>query len=122
MRFHEIGDQVTYTEQIQRDDDAAVVLVNIFTMASADVDRFRAVWAEDAAYMKQQPGFISAQLHRGTAGSGTFISVATWESSAALGAAFRSPQFQEAVERYPDSVVAMPHVFTKVAVPGICVA
>jgi len=120
MRFHEIGEQVTYAEQIQRDDNAAV-LVNIFTMASADVDQFLAVWAEDAAYMKQQPGFISAQLHRGTAGSATFMNVATWESTAALGAAFRSPRFQSAIERYPDSVVAMPHVFTKVAIPGICV-
>jgi hypothetical protein len=38
--------------------------------------------------MKRQPGFISAQLHRGIAGS----------------------------------VVARPHLFEKVAVPGICIA
>ncbi len=44
--------------------------------------------------MKQQPGSISTQLHRGTAGSTTFINLAVWESATALGNAFRSPQFQ----------------------------
>jgi heme-degrading monooxygenase HmoA len=28
--------------------------------------------------MKQQPGFISTQLHRGTAGSTTYVNVAVW--------------------------------------------
>jgi hypothetical protein len=35
--------------------------------------------------MKQQPGFISTQLHRGTAGSTTLVNVAVWESARALG-------------------------------------
>jgi hypothetical protein len=41
-------------------------------------------------------------------------------SARALGDAFRSPEFQSSVAGYPDSVVASPHVFEKVAVPGIC--
>jgi hypothetical protein len=36
------------------------------------------LWAGDAAFMKQQPGFISTQLHRGTAGSTTYVNVAVW--------------------------------------------
>lgn len=72
--------------------------------------------------MKQQPGFISTQLHRGTAGSTTFINVAEWESASALSVAFRSPEFQKRIAEYPDRAVAVPHVFQKVAVPGICVA
>ena len=79
-------------------------------------------WAEDAAFMKQQPGFISTQLHRGVAGSTTFVNVAVWESAAALAAAFSSPEFQEHAAHYPDSAVTQPHLFQKVAVPGICVA
>ena len=62
------------------------------------------------------------QLHQGTAGSTTFINVATWESARALGQAFSSPEFQARTARYPDSTVAAPHVFKKVAVPGICTA
>ncbi len=72
--------------------------------------------------MKQQPGFISTQLHRGIAGSTTFVNVAVWESAAALRAAFTSPEFQAHVAHYPDSAVTQPHLFQKVAVPGICVA
>jgi Antibiotic biosynthesis monooxygenase len=49
--------------------------------------------------MKQQPGFISTQLHRSTAGSTTFVNVAAWESARALGQAFRSPEFQARAAR-----------------------
>ena len=121
MRLREMDDQVTYAQQLQHG-DGPVVLINQFTLAPADTERFLQVWADDAAFMKQQPGFISTQLHRGTAGSTTFINVAVWESAAALGRAFGSPEFQARAARYPDSTVAAPHVFTKVAVPGICVA
>jgi hypothetical protein len=34
--------------------------------------------------------------------------------------AFADPQFQATFARYPDSTVASPHLFQKVAVPGIC--
>jgi hypothetical protein len=48
--------------------------------------------------------------------------VAVWQSARALGQALGSPEFQARVARYPESTVAAPHVFTKVAVPGICEA
>ena len=121
MTLREMDDQVTYVQQLQ-DDDGQVVLINQFNLASGDADRFLEAWADDAAFMKQQPGFISTQLHRGTAGSTTFINVAVWESARALGRAFGSPEFQARAARYPDSTVAAPHVFKKVAVPGICAA
>jgi hypothetical protein len=44
------------------------------------------------------------------------------ESARALGEAFRSPEFQAGAARYPDDAVATPHVFRRVAVPGVCVA
>lgn len=121
MQRREIDEHVTYFEQLQ-DDGGPVVLVNQFNVAPEDADRLLEVWAEDAAFMKEQPGFISTQLHRGTAGSSTFLNVAVWESAVALGRAFRSPEFQERIRDYPDSTVAAPHVYRKVAVPGICVA
>ncbi|WP_240437753.1 antibiotic biosynthesis monooxygenase family protein [Sciscionella marina] len=116
-----MDEQITYMQQLQHD-NGPVVLINQFNVAPADVERFLEVWADDARFMKQQPGCVSTQLHRGTAGSTTFINVAVWESAAALGDAFRSPEFQQRTAEYPDSTVATPHVFQKLAVPGICVA
>jgi heme-degrading monooxygenase HmoA len=121
MRLRELDDRVTYLQQLQ-DDDGPVVLINEFNLAPDDTGPLLEVWADDAAYMKQQPGFISTQLHQGTAGSTTFINVAIWESARALGRAFSSPEFQARAAGYPDSTIAAPHVFTKLAVPGICIA
>ena len=46
---------------------APVILINQFNVKPEEVDQFLKVWAADAAIMKWQPGFISAQLHRGLA-------------------------------------------------------
>lgn len=121
MQLRDMDEEVTYAQQLQ-EDTGPIVLINQFNVAPEDAGRLLEAWAEDAAYMKQQPGFISIQLHRGTAGSSTFVNVAVWESSRALGRAFSSPEFQRSVERYPESAVATPHVFEKLAVRGICVA
>jgi heme-degrading monooxygenase HmoA len=121
MQLREIDERVTYSQQLQ-EGDGPVVLINQFNLAPADVESFLRAWADDATFMKRQPGFISTQLHRGTAGSTTFVNVAVWESARALGEAFRSPEFQARAARYPDDAIAAPHVFTKVAVSGVCVA
>jgi len=115
-----MDERVSYSSQLEHD-TGPVVLINQFNVAPDDVERFLQVWADDAGFMKQQPGFISTQLHRGTAGSSTFINMAVWESASALGQAFRSPEFQRRTAEYPESAVAAPHVFEKLAVPGICV-
>jgi heme-degrading monooxygenase HmoA len=121
MPLREMNDHVRYLQQLQ-EDTGPVVLINQFNVAPEDAAHFIEVWTDDAAFMKQQPGFISTQLHQGTAGSATFVNIAVWESARALGRAFSSPEFQARVAHYPDSTVAAPHVFKKVAVPGICVA
>jgi heme-degrading monooxygenase HmoA len=119
MQLREMDEQVTYMQQLQ-EDTGPIVLVNVFNVAPEDAEKLVEVWADDAGFMKDQPGFISTQLHRGTSGSSTFVNVAEWESARALGEAFRSPEFQSRVASYPEGVVASPHVFEKVAVPGIC--
>ena len=120
LKLREMDEHVTYLQQLQQD-DGPVVLINEFNVPPEDTDRFIAVWADDAAFMKRQPGFISTQLHRGIAGSSTFINVAVWESAQALAKAFGSPEFQAHMGRYPDGTVAAPHHFEKIAVAGICV-
>ena len=121
MKLREMDERTTYREQLQ-EDEGEVVLINQFEVPPGDTERFLEVWADDAVFMTRQPGVISTPLHRGTAGSSTFMNVAVWESAAALGRAFRSPEFHARAARYPEGVVAAPHVFKKVAVPGICMS
>jgi heme-degrading monooxygenase HmoA len=121
VTLEEMDPHVTFAEQLDQP-TGSVVLINTFTIAPEDAEHFLTTWSADAAFMKRQPGFIATQLHRGIGGSGTFVNVAVWESAAALGAAFRSPEFQAFAARYPAGVIARPHLFQKVAVPGVCVA
>jgi heme-degrading monooxygenase HmoA len=99
-----------------------VVLVNVFTLDEADEQTFLKVWQDDAAFMKGQPGFISTQLHRALGESPTYLNYAVWESTGDFRAAFSHPEFRAKLSTYPSSAVAAPHLFQKVAVPGICVA
>lgn len=100
----------------------SVVLVNVFTLDRSDEADFLKIWQEDAAFMKRQPGFISTQLHRAIGDSPTYLNYAVWESNAAFRAAFTHPEFLAKLSAYPASAVASPHLFQKVAAPGICVA
>jgi heme-degrading monooxygenase HmoA len=102
-------------------DATPVVLVNVFTMDAADEQTFLQAWQNDAAFMKQQPGFISTQLHRAIGESPTYLNYAVWESTAHFRAAFSHPEFRARISAYPSSVVGSPHLFQKVAVPGVCV-
>lgn len=99
-----------------------VVLVNLFTLDPVDEQALLAAWQHDAEFMKQQPGFISTQLHRALGESPTYLNYAVWESTAAFRAAFTHPEFLNRLSTYPSSVVATPHLFQKIGVPGICVA
>ncbi|UWU88911.1 antibiotic biosynthesis monooxygenase [Bradyrhizobium sp. CB1015] len=103
-------------------DASPVVLVNLFTLDKADEQSFLQIWQDDAAFMKRQPGFISTQLHRAIGDGPTYLNYAVWESTAHFRAAFTHPEFRSKISAYPASAVASPHLFKKVAVPGICVA
>jgi heme-degrading monooxygenase HmoA len=98
-----------------------VVLVNIFQVAAGDIPALLKAWEADANWMKQQPGSISTQLHQGIAGSTVFMNYAVWKSVAHFRAAFTHPEFKKALEHYPPSAVASPHLFTRLTVPNLCV-
>ncbi|PWE79104.1 antibiotic biosynthesis monooxygenase [Bradyrhizobium sp. SUTN9-2] len=103
-------------------DTGPLVLVNLFTLDKADEQSFLQVWQDDAAFMKRQPGFISTQLHRAIGESPTYLNYAVWQTNADFRAAFTHPEFRSKISAYPASAVASPHLFQKIAVPGICVA
>lgn len=102
-------------------DASPVVLVNVFTLDKADEQTFLQAWQDDALFMKQQPGYISTQLHRAVGESPTYLNYAVWETTAHFRAAFTNPAFRAKLSVYPSSAVASPHLFQKVAVPGVCV-
>ena len=118
MKRIEMDKNVSLMEQMSSD-ESPVVLLNIFKVAPEDADALLEAWTADAALLKEKPGFISTQLHRGIAGSSTFFNYAVWESVAAFRDAFADPKFQATFAHYPDSTVASPHLFSKVSVPGI---
>ncbi|WP_231564825.1 antibiotic biosynthesis monooxygenase family protein [Paracoccus halophilus] len=101
---------------------APVVLINLFALDAADESGFLDAWTDDAHFMKQQPGFISTQLHRAIGDSPTYLNYAVWDSTEAFRAAFTHPEFVAKLSAYPSSAVASPHLFRKVAVSGICAA
>jgi heme-degrading monooxygenase HmoA len=102
-------------------DVSPVVLVNVFQVAGKDIPALLKAWEADANWMKQQPGYISTQLHQGIAGSTVFLNYAVWESVARFRAAFTHPEFKSALERYPSTAVASPHLFTRLTVSNLCV-
>ena len=120
-KFAEMDRAVALADQL-KSEEGPVVLINTFVMPSEDADRFLTAWSADAAIMKAQPGFISTQLHRGIAGSGTFLNYAVWQSVAQFRTAFANPEFRARLADYPESATVSPHLFRKVEVPGICVA
>ena len=79
-------------------------------------------WQDDAQFMKRQPGFISTQLHRAIGESPAYFNYAVWESTADFRSAFMHPEFRAKMSAYPSSATASPHLFQKVAAPGVCVA
>ena len=101
-------------------------MINKFNVEPNKVEQFLKDWGEDATNFKQQPGFISTQLHRGIGKSSVFINYAVWESmehyKKAVNKILFSPESQSPLLKYDDnSLVISPHLFKKVAVPGICV-
>ena len=116
----EMDEQVTLRKQME-ENVSPVVLINSFNVKPEDVDQLLKAWADDAAWMKQQPGYISTQMHRGIGGSGVFVNYAVWESVEDFKRAFSNPEFQSRLGNYPTEASVSPHLFQKVAVPRICV-
>ncbi|WP_331729292.1 antibiotic biosynthesis monooxygenase (plasmid) [Streptomyces sp. NBC_01003] len=99
-----------------------IVLANTFIVPKDKSESFLARWKMHAEFMKAQPGFVSLQMHQGTAGSQLFMNVAIWESTEDLAKALGNPQFQAMSVGVPDDIVSYAHIFEKIAVEGLCEA
>ena len=121
-----MDESVTIKDQIELSNETgSVILINKFNIEPDKVELFLKEWTEEAHRFKQQPGFISTQLHKGIGKSSVFLNYAVWESleqyKNALDNVVGSDMIQSQLSKYPDSLVVSPHLFKKVAVPGICV-
>ena len=116
MKLKPLDHKVPIFQQLGSE-QSPVVLVNIFHVDQTDSQALLAAWESDANWMKQQPGCISTQLHEGIAGSTVFMNY-VWESVAHFNA---YPEFRKALENYPSSAVASPHLFKRLSVPNLCV-
>ena len=115
----DLDDRVGFAQQLEHD-VAPVVLMSTFLVAPEDVDDFLAGFKKQFAIMRKQPGLISAQLHRGIAGSCLFMNYVIWESVAHFKRGYELPEFQAQLKAYPPSTVVTVNFFQRVAIEGMC--
>lgn len=120
VKITEMDDNITLDKQFETE-VGPVVVMNKFNVNPGEVEEFLKVFAETTKVFKQQPGFISAQLHQGIAGSSTFINYVVWESFAHFKQAFDKPEFRTNMANVLPNTVMSPHLFKKIAIAGVCV-
>src|SRR5947208_16991205 len=96
VKIIEMDESVTLKEQLE-EDVGTVILLNKFTVKPEDTDKFVQGFSDTTEIFKQQPGFISAQLHRGIGGSNTFFNYVVWESAKHFKEAFNGQEFRSSM-------------------------
>ncbi len=99
-KFVQMDPNVSFDKQIANN-VAPVVLLGTFLVKHEHVEEFLAGFRKQFAIMRKQPGLISAQLHRGIAGSCLFMNYVIWESTDSFKHGFESPEFQSQLKQYP---------------------
>ena len=117
-KFVEMDYRVKFKDQIEEKIIGSVILINKFNVEPNKVEQFLKDWGDDAINFKQQPGFISAQLHKGIGQSSVFINYAVWESmeyyKQAINKMLFTPKSQSPLLKYDDdSLIISPHLFKK---------
>jgi heme-degrading monooxygenase HmoA len=115
----DLDDRVSFKQQLEHN-IGPVVLMSTFLVPPDQVDNFLEGFKKQFAIMRKQPGLISAQLHRGIAGSSLFMNYIVWESVDAFKHGYELPEFQSQLKQYPPGTVVSASFFQRVAVPGMC--
>jgi heme-degrading monooxygenase HmoA len=95
-----LDDRVSFKQQLERN-VGPVVFMSTFPMPPDQIGNFLAGFRKQFAIMRKQPGLISAQLHRGIAGSRLFMNYIAWESVDAFKLGYELPEFQAQLKQYP---------------------
>jgi heme-degrading monooxygenase HmoA len=83
--------------------DAPIVLINVFSVVQGQEEEFAQMWTEALEFIKNEPGFIDAKLHRSLEPNARFkfVNVAHWETQEAWQSAFDKLQLQELTKQIP---------------------
>jgi heme-degrading monooxygenase HmoA len=114
----DLDDRVTFGQQLEHD-VGPEILMSTFLVPPDQVENFMEGFKKQFAIMRKQPGLISAQLHRGIAGSSLFMNYIIWESVDAFRRGYELPEFQAQLKQYPPGTVVSASFFQRVAVPGM---
>ena len=126
VKLVEMDERIKINDQLEEKEiDGQVILINKFNVRPDKIEQFLKDWEEDATNFIQQPGFISAQLHKGIGKSSVFLNYAVWDTienfKKAVNKLILNPHTQSPLLKYDDdSLVISPHLFKKIAVHGIC--
>ena len=95
------------------------MLISTYTSKPEHYEEMYESWVKRAQMMRQQPGLVSAQLHRAIGEANVLVNVAVWESIEYL----RAARLEAAkVPLISDNILNRSILVEKVAVPGVCVA
>jgi heme-degrading monooxygenase HmoA len=117
--FHEIDPATPFRQQLEAD-TGPIVITNTYTVPEGHMDETIATWGKAARIGSKQPGYISAQIHRGIAGSNQLIIYSEWSAARHLKDYLNLPEVKALVATFPSGTECRPHVWQKISIDGVC--
>ncbi|KAJ9106021.1 hypothetical protein QFC19_003357 [Naganishia cerealis] len=111
--FHDVDPAHPFRQQLQADVSGPVVITNTYSVPEGHMDETIAIWAKALEIGVTQPGYISAQLHRGIAGANVLINYSEWSSVRQLKDFLDLPEIKALVASFPKGTECRAHVFQK---------
>lgn len=91
----------TFFAKAQEPQQAVVTLANKFVVSKDQLPEFLDRWSEIGEYMKQQPGFVSAELQKDILNSQEWVMSEEWKSLDAYKRAVSTETFKALVKDFP---------------------
>jgi hypothetical protein len=98
-----------------------VILINKFNVKEEQVQEFLEAWQMMLSTLNNNQGSFLHSFIVELVEAACFSTTPFGNQNERLKRAFNTPEVKFRLDRYPSTVVASPHLFKKVAVPGICV-
>jgi quinol monooxygenase YgiN len=95
------GAAYTLLANAQASQEPVVTLANQFIVSKDQLPEFLDRWSEIGKYMKQQPGFVSAELQKDILNPQEWVMSEQWKSLDAYRRAISNEAFQALVKDFP---------------------
>ncbi|KAJ9109352.1 hypothetical protein QFC21_000682 [Naganishia friedmannii] len=119
--FYEIDPSVPFKQQLEAE-TGRIVITNTYTVAEGHMDETITTWGKAARIGSKQPGYLSAQMHRGIRGSNQLIIYSEWTSAKDLKNYLNLPEVKALVATFPPGTECRPHVWQKISIDGVDLA